>query len=70
MNASIPSPCISVCYLDRNRDHCVGCYRSRAEISEWASADDGRRQQIIEGCKKRRQDVILAARDGSRQLSA
>lgn len=65
-----PSPCISVCYLDRNRDHCVGCYRSRAEISEWAGADETRRQQIIATCRDRRQQVIRSSRPAPQQSTA
>jgi predicted Fe-S protein YdhL (DUF1289 family) len=56
--SSIPSPCLSVCYLDREKDHCVGCFRTRAEIGEWSRADDVRRAEIIRDCGLRREDLI------------
>lgn len=51
---SVPSPCISVCILDPGRDMCIGCYRNRAEIGEWALADDERRFEIVETAEARR----------------
>lgn len=51
---SVPSPCISVCILDPGRDMCIGCYRNRAEIGEWARADDERRSEIVETAEARR----------------
>lgn len=57
-SSSIPSPCLSVCYLDREKDHCVGCFRTRKEIGEWSSADDVRRAEIIRHSRARREDLI------------
>lgn len=54
MTATIVSPCISVCMLDRDRDLCRGCYRSRAEIAEWLRADDDRRREILAAANARR----------------
>jgi predicted Fe-S protein YdhL (DUF1289 family) len=33
---------------------CIGCYRNRAEIGEWARADDERRFEIVETAEARR----------------
>lgn len=57
-SSSIPSPCLSVCYLDREMDHCVGCFRTRQEIGEWSRADDSRRAEIIRASRARREDLI------------
>ncbi|WP_042424766.1 DUF1289 domain-containing protein [Comamonas granuli] len=42
----IPSPCISVCRMSEDRSHCVGCWRSIAEIRAWAQADRAQRLAI------------------------
>lgn len=34
---AVPSPCISVCELDRNGEHCLGCNRTLNEIGGWAT---------------------------------
>ena len=57
-SSSIPSPCLSVCYLDREKGHCVGCFRTTREIGEWARADDERRAEIIRDSQARRADLI------------
>ncbi|WP_417516762.1 DUF1289 domain-containing protein [Minwuia sp.] len=59
----IPSPCISVCYLDTQRDVCVGCYRSRAEIGEWSRADAARRAEIVASCTARRAALATPSTD-------
>lgn len=38
--AEIPSPCISVCRMNEGSGLCDGCFRTRAEIAAWSSADD------------------------------
>lgn len=58
----IPSPCLSVCYLDRTRDQCVGCFRTRAEIGEWPRAGNNRRSEILENCRARREEAIRLSR--------
>lgn len=65
--SSIPSPCVSVCYLDREKDHCVGCFRTRAEIGEWARADDTRRAVILVDVRNRRDELISRSNAGPAQ---
>ena len=50
----IESPCISNCCLDDD-DICVGCFRHIDEITGWHSADDQRKQEIINNTQFRRQ---------------
>ena len=52
MSNSIPSPCISVCLLDKN-DVCVGCWRTADEITEWNECDDDRKLEILSCCRQR-----------------
>jgi len=61
--ASVASPCVSVCKLDRARDRCLGCYRTRAEIGEWSRADDARRREILAAARARRDEAVAEAND-------
>lgn len=49
------TPCRSVCRLDK-RDVCVGCGRTRAEISKWSRMHYYERMKVMErlGYGKRR----------------
>ena len=42
----VPSPCISVCRMDEDGSHCIGCFRSIPEIKAWAQAGRARRLAI------------------------
>ena len=44
--ASVPSPCISVCRLDDAGHSCVGCLRSLTELREWSRMDDAAKRAI------------------------
>ena len=46
------SPCIKVCELVDNI--CVGCYRSKDEITEWIYSDAEKRWSILQQVKERR----------------
>ena len=37
---NVPSPCVSVCRMDAQRDFCEGCLRSIDEIRLWSTASD------------------------------
>lgn len=49
---TVISPCIRACALDAD-DICIGCYRTRAELKRWMSADDEEKLQIIASAKAR-----------------
>lgn len=36
---AVPSPCISVCRMDEDRSHCIGCLRTLDELRQWGKAD-------------------------------
>jgi predicted Fe-S protein YdhL (DUF1289 family) len=42
----VPSPCISVCELDAQRQFCVGCLRTLEEIRVWRGLDEAGRRAI------------------------
>ena len=36
----VPSPCVSLCKMNRNSGLCEGCLRTLDEIIAWSKADD------------------------------
>ena len=49
---NITSPCIHVCKLD-DSGVCVGCHRTRDEISQWLSMTKDERTQIMSALQAR-----------------
>jgi len=49
------SPCICICVLDE-KDICMGCYRTRGEISQWREAAPSSKKRILANAKQRQQD--------------
>lgn len=57
MSAPEPeSPCISVCLLD-DKEICVGCYRSSAEVTEWFMASADEKREILQRAEQRREEA-------------
>ena len=50
----VESPCISVCKMDLYTNYCLGCWRTRSEISGWSEASNDARWKIINNMHKRR----------------
>lgn len=48
----IASPCVRNCCLDQH-DCCLGCGRLLEEITQWHSANDARRLEIIQLSQQR-----------------
>ncbi|GJG96067.1 DUF1289 domain-containing protein [Cupriavidus pauculus] len=42
----VPSPCRSVCKMDRDSGYCEGCLRTIEEIAGWSQADDEARRSV------------------------
>jgi len=40
------SPCIKICQLDE-KEYCLGCGRSKKEISNWTSYTNFEREEIL-----------------------
>ena len=37
---NLPSPCISICKLNKSTGYCDGCFRTEDEITLWPSMSD------------------------------
>lgn len=59
-NSPKNSPCVRNCCLDSN-DICVGCFRSLAEITEWHTATETRRKQILNNAEARRNNNLTSS---------
>ncbi|MEI6383331.1 MAG: DUF1289 domain-containing protein [Betaproteobacteria bacterium] len=42
----LPSPCMSVCSMHPQTGWCLGCYRSLAEIAEWANMSPHQQRDV------------------------
>lgn len=40
------SPCIKICQLDE-KQYCIGCGRSKKEISNWSFYTESEREEIL-----------------------
>ena len=50
---NLPSPCISICKLNKSTGFCDGCFRTINEISEWPSMTDMERMSLLETLRQR-----------------
>ncbi len=53
----LESPCVRNCCLDE-KDICLGCYRSLAEITRWSSVTEITRREILVNSAKRKSHTI------------
>lgn len=56
-----PSPCISVCRMDDDRSHCVGCLRTLEELRQWGKADAATQRGIWQAVLQRCDLALPAA---------
>jgi prolyl-tRNA editing enzyme YbaK/EbsC (Cys-tRNA(Pro) deacylase)/predicted Fe-S protein YdhL (DUF1289 family) len=49
------SPCVSVCRMDEKLDACVGCLRTRDELTAWATLDEDGKFAVWKSIDKRLQ---------------
>lgn len=47
----IESPCVKICKLQLGV--CIGCKRTKEEISKWTQLTDQEKQQVLENIKQR-----------------
>ncbi|OHU87922.1 MULTISPECIES: DUF1289 domain-containing protein [Pseudoalteromonas] len=52
----IESPCVRNCCLN-DKDVCLGCGRTLAEILAWDKADTVQRLKILERCERRKKNI-------------
>ena len=50
---NLPSPCISICKLNKSTGFCDGCFRTINEISQWPSMTDVERMSLLEILRQR-----------------
>jgi uncharacterized protein len=58
----VPSPCISVCRMDRSSGWCEGCLRTIDEIAVWSVLDENEKRAVWDLLPQRR-DLLAAAKD-------
>lgn len=46
MSEDVPSPCSSVCRMDRLSGFCEGCLRTIPEIAGWSKMEDETRRHV------------------------
>jgi|AP95_1055475.scaffolds.fasta_scaffold167215_2 predicted Fe-S protein YdhL (DUF1289 family) len=63
----LPSPCISVCEIDRQTGYCRGCLRSSREIAGWRDLDHDARLALLETLRDRRREIGLPTRRATRR---
>ena len=63
----LPSPCVSVCEIDRQTGYCRGCLRSSREIAGWRDLDHDARLALLETLRDRRREIGLPTRRATRR---
>ncbi len=67
----VPSPCVSVCAMDRVSGLCTGCLRTLAEIAQWSVLEDDERRAVWAALPLRRslsanENNVTTPNDGDR----
>ena len=44
---NLPSPCVSICKLNKSTGFCEGCYRTENEIALWPSMKNDERLSLL-----------------------
>lgn len=50
----VPSPCVSVCVIDKPTGLCAGCYRTLIEIASWIDLSADERRAVVRDTAIRR----------------
>ncbi len=53
--ATVPSPCVSVCVMDPQRDLCSGCLRTLDEIAVWSTLPEAGKRMVWREIERRAQ---------------
>ncbi|MGJ7615038.1 MULTISPECIES: DUF1289 domain-containing protein [unclassified Variovorax] len=54
---AVPSPCTSVCRMDKLSGLCEGCLRTIPEIAGWSKMDDEARRHVWRAIELRARDT-------------
>lgn len=57
--ATVSSPCMRVCVIDREAGLCEGCGRTLDEIARWGSMGEDERRAIMDGLEARMRRAFL-----------
>ena len=44
---NLPSPCVSICKLNKSTGICEGCFRTKNEIALWPSMNNDERLSLL-----------------------
>ena len=50
---NLPSPCISICKLNKSTGYCDGCFRTEDEIALWPSMSDDDKLNMLNILRQR-----------------
>ena len=50
---NLPSPCISICKLNKSTGYCDGCFRTENEIALWPSMSEEDRLNMLNILRQR-----------------
>ena len=50
---NLPSPCISICKLNKSTGYCDGCFRTEDEIALWPSMSDEDKLNMLDILRQR-----------------
>ncbi|TWI62926.1 hypothetical protein IP91_03765 [Pseudoduganella lurida] len=53
----VPSPCVSLCKMNRDTGFCEGCLRTIDEIVAWSKADDDFKRAVWARLPAREQSI-------------
>jgi predicted Fe-S protein YdhL (DUF1289 family) len=57
LQTPVPSPCISLCEMDKQTGLCRGCLRTIDEIMTWGSASDEVKRGVWAEIRRREADL-------------
>ena len=63
MQPDIPSPCIGICRIDKERQLCEGCLRTLDEIGCWGVMGPDEKLTVLQACLDRRDPNTRLAGD-------
>ena len=50
---NLPSPCVSICKLNKSTGFCEGCFRTKNEIALWPSMNNDERLSLLPMLRER-----------------
>ena len=57
LQTPVPSPCISLCEMDKQTGLCRGCLRTIEEIVAWGKADDDYKRAVWSEIRRRESEL-------------